>query len=89
MTSGGPDQDAGDVYIGLDLGTSGLKAVALGASGAILAQRSVGYPTHQPAAGAYEQDPGDWLRAVEQVAARTSSSAGPVRPWRSSPLARR
>ena len=28
MTSGGPDKDAGYVYIGLDLGTSGLKAAA-------------------------------------------------------------
>ncbi len=82
MTSGGPDQeDVGDVYIGLDLGTSGLKAVALGASGAILAQRSVGYPTHQPATGAYEQDPGDWLHAVEQVAARLGETI-PARRWR-------
>jgi sugar (pentulose or hexulose) kinase len=81
VTSGGPDQDAGDVYIGLDLGTSGLKAVAVGASGAILAQRSVGYPTHQPAAGAYEQDPGDWLRAVEQVTARLGETI-PARRWR-------
>ena len=81
MTSGGPDQDAGDVYIGLDLGTSGLKAVALGASGAILARRSAGYSTHQPAAGAYEQDPGDWLRAVEQVAARLGETI-PAHRWR-------
>jgi xylulokinase len=66
MTSGGPGQDVGDVYIGLDLGTSGLKAVALAASGAILARASAAYPTHRPAAGAYEQDPGDWLRAVHR-----------------------
>ena len=50
---------AGDVYIGLDLGTSGLKAVALSASGAILARSSVAYPTRHPAPGAYEQDAGD------------------------------
>ena len=73
--------DAADVYIGLDLGTSGLKAVALGASGAILARAGVGYPTHRPAAGAYEQDPADWVRAVEQVAARLGEAI-PARRWR-------
>ena len=81
MTSGGSDRDAGDVYVGLDLGTSGLKAVALGASGAILARASTAYDTHQPAAGAYEQDPGDWLRAVEQVAARLGETI-PAHRWR-------
>jgi xylulokinase len=81
MTSGGPGRDVGDVYIGLDLGTSGLKAVALGASGAILARASAAYPTHQPAAGAYEQDPGDWLRAVKQVVA-SLGQAVPVGRWR-------
>jgi xylulokinase len=70
MTPGGQNQDAADVYIGLDLGTSGLKAVALTATGAILARAGAAYPTHQPVAGAYEQDPGDWVRAVEQVMAR-------------------
>ena len=72
---------ARDVYIGLDLGTSGLKAVALGASGAILARGSAAYPTHRPAAGAYEQDPGDWLRAVELVLAQLGEVV-PSRRWR-------
>jgi xylulokinase len=84
MTSGGPaqdGQDAGDVSIGLDLGTSGLKAVALASSGAILARASAAYPTHQPAAGAYEQDPGDWLRAVQQVMAQLSGVI-PAHRWR-------
>ena len=81
MTSGDPVQDAGEVYIGLDLGTSGLKAVALGASGAVLARASATYLTHQPAAGAYEQEPGDWLRAVQLVAARLGETI-PARRWR-------
>ncbi|HEX2820324.1 MAG TPA: FGGY family carbohydrate kinase, partial [Streptosporangiaceae bacterium] len=79
MTSAGPGQD--DVYIGLDLGTSGLKAMALAASGTILARTSAAYPTHQPAAGAYEQEPGDWLRAVQQVVARLGEAV-PVGRWR-------
>jgi sugar (pentulose or hexulose) kinase len=81
MTSDGPGQEAGDVYIGLDLGTSGLKAVALAESGAILARASAAYPTHRPAAGAYEQDPGDWLRAVEQAIAGLGRAI-PVHRWR-------
>ena len=78
MTQGGPGQETGQVYLGLDLGTSGLKAVALGASGAILARADAAYPTHSPVAGAYEQDVGDWLRAVEQVVARLSGRSRPA-----------
>ena len=81
MTTGGPGQQDAEVYLGLDLGTSGLKAVALGASGAILARASAAYATHHPMAGAYEQDPGDWLRAVEQATARLAEAV-PVGRWR-------
>jgi len=81
MTSGGPGQDAGDVYIGLDLGTSGLKAVALAATGAILARASAVYPTRRPATGAAEQDTGDWQRAVQQVMAQLGKVIA-ARRWR-------
>jgi xylulokinase len=72
---------AGDVYIGLDLGTSGLKAVALDTSGAILARASAAYLTHRPAAGACEQDTADWQRAVERAVAQLGEVI-PVRRWR-------
>jgi len=82
MSRGTPGtQGARDVYIGLDLGTSGLKAVALAASGETLARGSASYPTWRPVAGAYEQDTGDWLRA----AARALAQVGEVVPagaWR-------
>jgi xylulokinase len=83
---GGPGTDrpgppAGDVYIGLDLGTSGLKAVALSTSGEILARGSAAYPTHQPDAGACEQDTGDWQRAVERAIAQLGEVI-PARRWR-------
>ena len=81
MTVPDPGRSAGDVWIGLDLGTSGLKAVALGASGAILARAGAAYPTHQPVAGAYEQDPGDWLRAVQRAVAGLARAV-PARRWR-------
>jgi xylulokinase len=81
MTTGSPGHRDADVYLGLDLGTSGLKAVALSASGVILARADAAYPTHSPVAGAYEQDAGDWLRAVEQVIARLGEAV-PARRWR-------
>ena len=72
---------AGDVWIGLDLGTSGLQAVALAASGAILARGSAAYPTHRSADGACEQDPADWQRAVERAVAQLAEVI-PARRWR-------
>ena len=77
---------AEDVCIGLDLGTSGLKAVVLSATGTVLARDSAAYPTHRTAAGASEQDTGDWLRAVERVAA-CLGEAVPARRWRAIGLA--
>ncbi len=67
--------------MGLDLGTSGLKGVAVGSSGAVLGRASAGYPTHRPEAGAYEQDTGDWLRAVSVVLARLGAVV-PFGRWR-------
>ena len=71
----------GEVYIGLDLGTSGLKAVALTATGTILARGSAVYPTDRSAAGAAEQDTADWQRAVEHVMAQIGQVI-PARRWR-------
>jgi xylulokinase len=79
--AGDLERSAQDVYLGLDLGTSGLKAVALSTSGAVLARASAAYPTRRPAAGACEQDPADWQRAVEQVTARLAGVI-PTRRWR-------
>jgi xylulokinase len=70
-----------DIYIGLDLGTSGLKGVALTFSGAVVARASAAYPTHRPAAGACEQAPRDWIAAAEAVAGQLSAAV-PARTWR-------
>jgi len=70
-----------DVYIGLDLGTSGLKGVALTPEGTVLARGSAAYPTHRPAPGACEQAPRDWIAAAESVAAQLRGVAAPRR-WR-------
>ncbi len=75
------NQSGSDIYIGLDLGTSGLKGVALTPGGTVIARSGAAYPTHRPAAGACEQAPQDWITAVEAVAAQLGSVAAPQR-WR-------
>jgi len=77
----GAGRDGDGVYIGLDLGTSGLKGVALDASGAVVARGAAAYPTSRPAAGACEQDTGDWLTAVDRVAAQLAATI-PADQWR-------
>jgi xylulokinase len=69
------------VYVGLDLGTSGLKGVALAASGAVVGRGSAGYATRSPAPGAREQDPHDWLAAVQDVAGQLGRAVPPG-SWR-------
>ncbi|GIW28766.1 MAG: xylulokinase [Meiothermus sp.] len=55
------------LVLGLDLGTSGLKAVALSARGQKVAEARAGYPLHTPRPGWTEQDPLDWARAAQEA----------------------
>src|SRR5918994_3657214 len=56
--------------IGLDIGTSGVKALAVSEEdGAILARREVGYPLSTPHPDWAEQDPADWWRATQEALA--------------------
>ncbi|HTE62055.1 MAG TPA: xylulokinase [Solirubrobacteraceae bacterium] len=55
--------------IGLDVGTTAVKALAVGEDGAILGRSEVSYPLSTPRAGWAEQDPADWWRATEQALA--------------------
>lgn len=66
-----------EVWVGLDLGTSSAKAVAVGADGAVIARAAAGYPTEHPAPGACEQDPSLWLRACTEVIARLRQEVEP------------
>jgi len=70
-----------DLYIGLDLGTSSLKGVVVSAAGEIVGRAQARYPTVRDAPGQAEQDPGDWIKAVRQVARRLAADAPPAR-WR-------
>ncbi len=71
----------GDVWIGLDLGTSSLKGIAADVDGHVVASATAGYPTSRPAPGAAEQDPDSWIAAIEQVARRLGAEVPPAR-WR-------
>jgi xylulokinase len=55
------------VVLGLDLGTSGLKAVALDAAGRTVAECTHGYPLSTPRPGWTEQHPADWVRATRDA----------------------
>jgi xylulokinase len=50
--------------LGIDLGTSGVKAVLLGADGEVLAEAAASYPVDTPRPGWAETNPGAWWQAV-------------------------
>jgi xylulokinase len=57
------------VLVGLDVGTTGLKALALSPSGEVVARAEREYPLAVPRPGWAEQDPEDWRRAAEEALA--------------------
>ena len=64
------------VAIGLDVGTSATKGIALDADGTVLARAEVSYPLSTPRPGWSEQDPEDWWRASETVLAQLRRDTG-------------
>jgi xylulokinase len=56
--------------VGLDVGTTGVKAIAITPEGEVLASAEQGYSLSTPHPGWSEQDPDDWLRASETALAR-------------------
>jgi xylulokinase len=70
-----------ELYIGLDLGTSSLKGVAVTAGGDVVARGHSSYPTHRARPEWAEQDPADWRRALHDVTAQLLASA-PASRWR-------
>lgn len=55
------------MYLGLDLGTSGLKGVLIDADQAVIGQATATLSVDRPQSGWSEQSPFQWLRAAEQV----------------------
>ena len=56
-----------DVLLGADLGTSGLKLVALDDSGTVVAEAESGYAVDHPAPDRAEGDVGAWRRAFDEA----------------------
>ena len=55
------------MYIGLDLGTSGLKAILIDEAQTVLAEATAPLSVSRPQDGWSEQTPADWIAAAEAV----------------------
>ncbi len=53
--------------IGIDVGTSAVKALAVSEDGEVLARREVPYPLSTPRPGWSEQNPDDWWKATKEA----------------------
>ncbi len=62
------------IVLGLDVGTSGTKAVAINASGERIASAQVEYPLLTPEPGWAEQSPAEWKRAAYEALAMLAQS---------------
>ncbi len=67
------------VYLGIDVGTSGTKTLAMGAGGRILATATVEYPLSVPHPGWSEQNPEDWWQATIK-SVRAVLKKGKIKP---------
>jgi xylulokinase len=59
--------------VGLDVGTTGVKALALSPDGEVLATATRGYPLSTPRTGWSEQDPEDWWQAADAALAEVAA----------------
>lgn len=64
------------MYIGLDLGTSGLKGVLIGEDQKVLAEATAPLTVQRPEEGWSEQAPSDWISAAETVFDRLAAQKG-------------
>ncbi len=66
------------LYLGLDVGTSGLKAIAIDADrGGVAASATRDYPLSTPRPGFAEQDPEDFVAAAMDALAEIARALGP------------
>ncbi|MFA3916816.1 xylulokinase [Ruegeria hyattellae] len=62
------------MYLGLDLGTSGLRGLLTEEDGRVVGSAEATYTNPHPAPGWSEQDPADWIRACQAVMATLSEA---------------
>ncbi|MDR1711606.1 MAG: hypothetical protein LBR58_07125 [Propionibacteriaceae bacterium] len=59
-----------ELALGLDIGTSSVKASAITSAGQVFSATSGTYPSANPFPGAVEQNPADWVAACHEVLAK-------------------
>ncbi|WP_083948055.1 FGGY family carbohydrate kinase [Thermobifida cellulosilytica] len=67
---------AGEALLGVDLGTSGVKAVVVDLRADVLGEADAVYPVRSPRAGWAETDPADWWTATVAAVRRALAAAG-------------
>lgn len=65
------------IVVGMDIGTSGTKGVAIDADGQVLASALVEYPLITPRPDWAEQDPADWETAAFEALGKIAQQLGP------------
>lgn len=65
-----------DYLLGLDLGTTNIKAVIFNTAGEALASASATYPLHMPAPNQVEQDAGEWWAAAVEILRSVTRQVG-------------
>jgi xylulokinase len=68
-----------DVLLGADLGTSGLKLLALDRTGRVVAEAERGYPVDRPGPDRAETDVGTWRHAFDEALAALAPALAGVR----------
>lgn len=62
------------MYLGLDLGTSGVKALLIDAAQTVIGSGHASIDVSRPHPGWSEQDPADWVRACEAAIAQLKAA---------------
>jgi len=65
------------MYLGLDLGTSGLRGILINDAGNVVGDAEADISTSTPKPGWSEQDPSDWINACKKVVAKLRSDNEP------------
>src|SRR5437660_1813422 len=66
----------GTAFVGVDLGTSGVKVVVLSATGEPIAAAKRTYEVRRPFPGAAEADPAEWWQATCSATSEAVTAAG-------------
>jgi xylulokinase len=78
MNQTGAPSSRSNCYLGIDLGTSGLKLTVVAADGEVLAESEEPYEVSVPHPGYAETDPADWLAAFHRALDRLPDLAAPL-----------